>query len=318
VSDYYDLLGVEPGADKDAIKSAYRDRLEDASQAERAKLNKAWNVLSDPVQRERYDGARAEGWLDDAEADVEVVDAAPRRQSASRGGGGGRERTPRPPAAPRPEPDVVLPEGMVLAENRNRGNALLIDFLVLFVVYALALALVLPALVKAQYPTESKQIDAINKQIDTLDKQKSSVDSKAGKAKGQAQKDLQAQSKQIQKKIDNKNSDINALAKHFQGFVMALYGVLTVVLLLIVAPLTALTGQTIGQRFRKVRVVRQDGSPVGWGGAILRFLPPIALAVFLPQIGALIGLGMVLWFLRDRNRQGFHDKLAKTLVVAAD
>ncbi len=322
MSDYYELLGIDPGADKDTIKSAYRDRLEDASQGERAKLNKAWNVLSDPVQRERYDGARAEGWLDDAvEDDVEVVAAPPRRQSAGRGGGGGgRERAPRPPAAPRPEPNVELPEGMVLAENRDRGNALLIDFLVLFVVYALALALVLPALVKAQYPAESKKIDAINKQIDSLDKQKSNVDKKVDKAKdkSQAKKDLQAQSKQLQKKIDNKTSDVNDLAKHFQGFVMIMYAVLTLILLLIVVPITAITGQTVGQRFRKVRVVRQDGSPVGWGGAILRFFPPIALAVFLPQIGALIGLGMVLWFLRDRNRQGFHDKLAKTLVVAAD
>lgn len=321
MSDYYELLGIEPDADKDTIKSAYRDRLEDASQGERAKLNKAWNVLSDPVQRERYDGARAEGWLDDAEDEVEVVDAAPRKAAASRGGGGGgRERTPRPPAAPRPEPDLVLPEGMVLAENRDRGNALLIDFLVLFVVYAVALAFVVPALVKSQYPAETKKIDAINKQIDSLDEQKSSVDKKVDKAKdkSQAKKDLQAESKKLQKQIDNKNDDLNDLAGNFQGFVMILYGVLTVILLLIVVPITAITGQTIGQRFRKVKVVRQDGGPVGWAGALLRFFPPIALAVFLPQIGALIGLGMVLWFLRDRNRQGFHDKLAKTVVVAAD
>ena len=33
-------------------------------------------------------------------------------------------------------------------------------------------------------------------------------------------------------------------------------------------------------------------------------------------LGAIAGLGMVLWFFRDRNHQGFHDKLAKTLVVA--
>ncbi len=91
MSDYYELLGIDPGADKDTIKSAYRDRLEDASQGERAKLNKAWNVLSDPVQRERYDGARAEGWLDDAEDEVEVVDAAPRRGRRWAGGDHGDE-----------------------------------------------------------------------------------------------------------------------------------------------------------------------------------------------------------------------------------
>lgn len=314
MSDYYELLGVESDADKDAIKSAYRERLEDASQAERAKLNKAWNVLSDPVQRERYDGAREEGWLDDASDDeVEVVAAAPRRG----GGGGGRERTPRPPAASRPEPNLELPEGMVLAENRDRGNALLIDFLILFVVYSLVLFLVLPALVKAQYPAETKKVDAINAQIKKLDDKKSSVDKNADKEKGQAKKDLQSQSKQIQKQIDDKNKQINKLISHYQGLALAVYGGTTVLLLLIVVPATALRGQTIGQRFRKVRVVRQDGSPCGWGPAILRFLPPIALAVFIPQIGALIGLGMVLWYFRDRNHQGFHDKLAKTIVVAA-
>ena len=95
MSDYYDLLGVEPGADKDTIKSAYRDQLDGASQAERARLNKAWNVLSDPVQRERYDDARAEGWLDDAEDDAEEEeDTTPAR--ARRGGRPRRHASARP------------------------------------------------------------------------------------------------------------------------------------------------------------------------------------------------------------------------------
>jgi len=44
---------------------------------------------------------------------------------------------------------------------------------------------------------------------------------------------------------------------------------------------------------------------------------PLAIALLLPQLGAIIGLGMVVWFLRDKNRQGVHDKLARTLVVEA-
>ncbi|MGZ6897388.1 MAG: RDD family protein [Acidimicrobiia bacterium] len=320
MSDYYDLLGIGPDADKDAIRAAYRDQLEGASQSERARLNKAWNVLSDPVQRQRYDDARSEGWLDDGAGDgdaaaVEVVDERP-----ARGGRGGAAARPRPPARPPQEPTVDLPPGMVLAENRQRGSALLIDFLVLFVIYIVALTAVLPALLKSQYPAQTKQIDAINKQIDSLDKQKTKADDRAGNSKlSKADRDAaKAQSKKLDKTITKKNDRITKIAEDFQGFAISMYIALLGVFLLFLVPMTAMTGQTLGMRIRHVRVVRVDGSPVGWPGAFGRFVVPLALALLIPQLGALIGLGLVLWFFRDRNRQGFHDKLAKTLVVAAD
>ena len=310
MSDYYDLLGVDADADKDAIKAAYRNQLDGASQAERAKLNKAWNVLSDPVQRERYDDARAEGWLDDSESEAETA-PAPRR--SGRAAPASRERA----ARPAPEPTVVLPAGMELAESRARGLALLIDFSVLFVIYVLALSLVLPALLKSQYPAQTKRIDAINKQIDQIDKQKSKVDDQAGKAKGAEKKKLEQQSKSLQKQIDKKNNTITDIGKDFQGFALLMYGGLLVIFLAYTVPSTAITGQTLGMRLRHVRVVRADGSDVGWGGAFIRFLIPLAVALLLPQLGAIIGLGMVIWFLRDKNRQGVHDKIARTLVVEA-
>jgi uncharacterized RDD family membrane protein YckC len=67
---HYELLGVEPDASKEEIRSAYRDRLDqlrgkvekgrsdqarDGARAETARLNAAWQVLSDPFQRQRYD-----------------------------------------------------------------------------------------------------------------------------------------------------------------------------------------------------------------------------------------------------------------------
>ena len=67
---HYELLGVEPDASKDEIRSAYRGRLEElrgkvakgrsdqvrnGAREETARLNAAWQVLSDPFQRERYD-----------------------------------------------------------------------------------------------------------------------------------------------------------------------------------------------------------------------------------------------------------------------
>jgi uncharacterized RDD family membrane protein YckC len=72
---YYDLLGVAPDAPKDEIRSAYQAKLADvradrskeeetrrpsddvirAKREEEAELRTAWQILSDPVQRQRYD-----------------------------------------------------------------------------------------------------------------------------------------------------------------------------------------------------------------------------------------------------------------------
>ncbi|HKF90039.1 MAG TPA: RDD family protein [Acidimicrobiia bacterium] len=67
---HYELLGVESDASKDEIRSAYRERLEElrakvekgrsdqvrnGAREETARLNAAWQVLSDPFQRQRYD-----------------------------------------------------------------------------------------------------------------------------------------------------------------------------------------------------------------------------------------------------------------------
>jgi uncharacterized RDD family membrane protein YckC len=81
-------------------------------------------------------------------------------------------------------------------------------------------------------------------------------------------------------------------------------------------PATVITGRTFGMRSRRIRIVRVDGSPVGWYGAFTRFFLPIIVALAIPTIGPLLGLGMVLWGYRDANGQGIHDKLARTIVVA--
>ena len=72
---YYELLGVAPDAPKDEIRSAYQAKLADvradrtreeetrrpsddvirAKREEEAELRTAWQILSDPVQRQRYD-----------------------------------------------------------------------------------------------------------------------------------------------------------------------------------------------------------------------------------------------------------------------
>ena len=51
-------------------------------------------------------------------------------------------------------------------------------------------------------------------------------------------------------------------------------GVTLVLALLYLVPMTAITGRTLGMRGRKIRVVRVDGSPVGWFGRVRPLLRP--------------------------------------------
>jgi uncharacterized RDD family membrane protein YckC len=69
-------------------------------------------------------------------------------------------------------------------------------------------------------------------------------------------------------------------------------------------------------RRTRIKVLRVDGTPVGWFGSFARYIVPLAVALFIPQLGPVLGLGLVLWGFRDRNKQGIHDKLAKTIVVS--
>ncbi len=68
-----------------------------------------------------------------------------------------------------------------------------------------------------------------------------------------------------------------------------------------------LRGTTVGGIICHLRVVRIDGQPLNWETAILR-----ALGCFLSLVAA--GLGFF-WIAFDRERQGWHDKIAGTVVV---
>lgn len=65
-------------------------------------------------------------------------------------------------------------------------------------------------------------------------------------------------------------------------------------------------GQTIGMRPLKIQVVTTEGQPLGWGRIIWRY---IAFTISLFSV-----IGMV-WIIFDKQKQGLHDKLAKTYVV---
>src|SRR5882724_11707155 len=116
MDDYYELLGVDEDAPVDDIRSAYRDKKAsvdtsagDDAKSDVAKLNKAWNVLSDPYQRGRYDQQRTEGDDADAEYDNDDEDAPVVRKSSSRTNDRAERRNKnRQPA----KPTIALPAGV--------------------------------------------------------------------------------------------------------------------------------------------------------------------------------------------------------------
>lgn len=66
-------------------------------------------------------------------------------------------------------------------------------------------------------------------------------------------------------------------------------------------------GQTLGMRSWRLRVVREDGTPLHWPDAVKRLT--LALLSWLP-----LGLGY-LWILFDRNNLAWHDRLSGTRLV---
>lgn len=72
----------------------------------------------------------------------------------------------------------------------------------------------------------------------------------------------------------------------------------------------ARSGQTIGKALTGMRVVRADGYPLGYGKAFVRYVGYIISAL-------VFSLGF-LWIGFDSRRQGWHDKIAGTLVTLSD
>jgi uncharacterized RDD family membrane protein YckC len=70
-------------------------------------------------------------------------------------------------------------------------------------------------------------------------------------------------------------------------------------------------GQTPGMRLFGLRVVKTDGSRVSVGTAILRYIGTIINSII---FGLPIGW---IWAAFDKNKQGWHDKIAGTYVVKA-
>jgi uncharacterized RDD family membrane protein YckC len=375
---FYEELGVEPGASRDEIREAHRKRVADleaardrkgisdsqlqANRDEVARLRAAWNVLSDPFQRQRYDAGLADG----PGEEVEIVDDDdPGPQSGTEPKGWRKLLAPPPPPKngtgkakasrntaqgnrrPRPEPSIALPDGATLAEPRTRGMALLFDISILIVIF-FGVSLILPRAIQSDYTDIQDRVTSVNDLHDARqsvdDAQKGvtaaqkKVDNNASKSAQSDLKDAQSTLKDKQKDYTSKQKDArdkdvpasrlddtpkqldtyaNTLTDKIKttGYIVSLSTFLLALAYLV--PLTARRGHTLGMRGRKIKVVRVDGSPCGWYAALVRFGIPVLLAIAIPNLGVLLGLGMVAWAYFDRNGQGLHDKLARTIVVDA-
>ncbi len=343
MADHYETLGVSPDATKDEIRAAYRAGIEDADSARRAQLNRAWNVLSDPVQRGRYDEALESGDVEEEEA---VAVPARRTTGARRGSESAvpevvdDDDAPPPPANRRPTPErtIPVPDGMVIADVKTRSFAMVFDVSVLLVIF-LVVQFIGVSLIENQYPKQTDRVDALIKQVDKADEAKSDAEDAKDKAQDKldaAKKDNDSSAEaDAQEAVDRAQAKVKTAEKNHtdlqdeltkeQNELRPMYLLITaavlVLALLYTIPMSARTGQTVGKRLRKVRLVRIDGSPAGWGASAAHYGLPIVLALalsgFLGPLALVLGLGMVLWNIRDRNRQGLHDKLAKTFVVEA-
>ena len=148
---HYELIGVEPDASKDEIRSAYRERIEelrgkaekgrsdqarDGARAETARLNAAWQVLSDPFQRQRYDDGLSAGTEADQQEEVEeeAAPVAPRRRGLFEP----RERDSK--GRPQRREPVGVP-GAEAAPLGRRLAAVAIDVLTMGAVFILATSL---------------------------------------------------------------------------------------------------------------------------------------------------------------------------------
>jgi serine/threonine protein kinase len=76
---------------------------------------------------------------------------------------------------------------------------------------------------------------------------------------------------------------------------------------------TANSGQTLGKKILKIKVVDENGYAPGWGRSLMRYVIGFGLENLLMYV--MIGLLGWLWPLWDANKQAWHDKIGGTFVI---
>jgi uncharacterized RDD family membrane protein YckC len=325
VSDtHYEILGVQPDASRDEIRDAYRARVSeldpeswkgDASERREraASVNKAWNVLSDPFQKERYDSG-----IDDTIEGIDDLDDLD-ADSSDKGGSNGAGRNGKAKAKParnsaaavaaRDASRVKLtPTGLTIAPTRARINALSVDVLVILV-----LVFGLNFLAGVLFSNPAVQVTINDKIVSTTEIKNRPEQALAKSEKAHAESQWHKDNKG--KTLKEKDVKVDKV-KVVPGTITLIFQLFTLILALLYTVIpSARTGQTLGKRIFKIKLVSVDGSDVGWAQSLLHYGVPIAIAIALALLGAVVAIGMVVWSVWDKNGQGIDDKLAKTFVV---
>lgn len=102
-------------------------------------------------------------------------------------------------------------------------------------------------------------------------------------------------------------------SNEINGFVAMVLGLGLVVLVVNTLYYTLLTarGATVGKKVFGMKVVREDGGPIGFWRSLLRHTIGYWIS------GLFFGLGFI-WIGFDPHKQGWHDKIAGTYVVRAN
>jgi hypothetical protein len=351
MDDYYELLGVDEDAPVDDIRSAYREKkaaadtsASDDAKSEVAKLNKAWNVLSDPYQRGRYDQERAtenddeyeydDDEYEDDEDDAPVVIARSARAQAR----AERARNARQPLTP----TVKLPAGVHFPTMRQRLVAMGVDLLILIGIFFAGSVGVLPAMEKSQHPeaynaarelvrdtipdaedvtsAAKKERSAAEKKVEDLTKRNASSSEIADAKEAQATTDRKVtRAEAAEDKLKDELEKHQKVLLPLQNLMTAL--VFLVALIVLVGP-SIFGRQTLGKETQRIRVVRVDGSPARFLDALRRYgalvLAGLALSYVIGPTGGLVAIFLATLWTRNPNQQGLQDRFAKTLVVADD
>jgi curved DNA-binding protein CbpA len=338
--DYYELLGVDDDAPVDEIRAAYRDRKAaltgdeknkdtDAAKAEVARLNKAWNVLSDPFQRGRYDIDRANpSDADDEEDDDDITPVRRSTKTAPADSGARKTAAERRAERANAAPTVTLPPGMHFPSTKRRLIAMGIDIAVLAVLF-LASQFVLVHLEKANHRAAYDEVTALNKS--TGDKSIAQAHDATKKAKKAASANVKCAPEptsandkaycDAKAKEDALKQDLKDAQKELAPTASLVQGVFFLLALLFLLVPSFFGGQTLGKRLQRVRVVRVDGTPLRWLDVFRRYTALVFAAYILTfatggsPIGALIVVFVATLWTRNPNQQALQDKFAKTLVL---
>jgi uncharacterized RDD family membrane protein YckC len=347
---HYEILGVDRRASKDKVRDAYRERLNDAqadqiaaleskrpsddqiagARREVARVREAWQVLSDPVQRQRYDARLGNGDTAEADGDLELADAVDDGRYDDDDDDDDVEPAARPRRPPRdpnrismfqPDPPpkpASWPPNVSPPPPRARLIALLIDCFVLFVIF-IGLQAAGTAVINSQFPNKTDRLDRIEVLVDRANNAKDKADTRVENRKGEAKRAAEADVKRLDNRINKLEEEQKRLRNDLLPATFMVTGATLLVMFLYLIPASVISGRTLGKRLLTIHLAREDGSPAGFRASALHYGAPVLLAVlFAPILGQLmfvIVLFGVLTWPRNPNLQGLHDRLAHTLVV---